>query len=268
MTIALRRLAIRLPDVSYRAYRVWQRNRDVYLRLWKAEAIWPLAEPLITLLALGVGLGGLVSRSELPGDQRYIEFIAPGILAVFPMWTAAAECGWGSFFRMENQRTYHAIIATPVSIEDVITGEILWGATRGLISSVYILAVTAAFGLLNSPLALLVPVAAYVSSFMFASVSLSYTSIARSISSLNYFFALFVTPQFWLGGVFFPLERLPEELQVASWFVPATHVVDIYRGLVEGNLNLGHLGDLAWIAVVGAVFYYLALVSMQRRLIQ
>ena len=268
MTIAVPGLGIRLPDVSYRAYRVWQRNRDVYLRLWKAEAIWPLAEPLITLLALGLGLGGLITRSELPGDQRYIDFIAPGILAVFPMWAAAGECGWGSFFRMENQRTYHAIIATPVSIEDVITGEILWGATRGFISSVYILAVSAAFGLLDSPLALLVPVMAYISSFMFASISLSYTSVARSISSLNYFFALFVTPQFWLGGVFFPLERLPEELQVAAWFVPATHVVDIYRGLVQGQLNLGHLGDLAWIAVVAAVFYYLALISMRRRLIQ
>ena len=268
MSIALPGLSIRLPDVSYRAYRVWQRNRDVYLRLWKAEAIWPLAEPLITLFALGIGLGELITEAELPGDQRYIEFIAPGILAVYPMWSAAGECGWGSFFRMENQSTYHAIIATPVSIQDVITGEILWGATRGLISSVYILAVIAAFLLLDSPMALLAPVMAYIAGFMFASISLAYTSIARSISSLNYFFALFITPQFWLGGVFFPLERLPEELQVASWFVPATHVVDIYRGLVQGNLNLGHLGDLAWIAVVAAIFYSLALVSMRRRLIQ
>jgi len=268
MTIALPRLGIRVPDVSYRAYRVWQRNRDVYLRLWKAEAIWPLAEPLITLLALGLGLGELITETELPGDQRYIEFIAPGILAVFPMWAAAGECGWGSFFRMENQRTYHAIIATPVSIEDVITGEVLWGATRGLISSVYIVAVLAAFGLLDSPMVLLAFPMAYISSFMFASISLSYTSVARSISSLNYFFALFITPQFWLGGVFFPLERLPEELQAAAWFVPATHVVDIYRGLVQGQLNLSHLGDLAWIGVVAAVFYYLALISMRRRLIQ
>jgi lipooligosaccharide transport system permease protein len=268
MSIALPGLGIRLPDVSYRAYRVWQRNRDVYLRLWKAEAIWPLAEPLITLLALGLGLGELITEAELPGDQRYIEFIAPGILAAFPMWSAAAECGWGSFFRMENQRTYHAIIATPVSIEDVITGEILWGATRGFISSVYILAVTAAFLLLDSPMVLLALPIAYVSSFMFASISLAYTSIARSISSLNYFFALFITPQFWLSGVFFPLERLPEELQVASWFMPATHVVNIYRGLSGGNLGWGHLGDMAWIAVVAAVFYYVALISMRRRLIQ
>ena len=84
------------PDVSLRALRVWQRNRDVYLRLWRSELVWPLAEPIISLLALGIGLGGLV---ELPSGQRYIEFIAPGLLAVFPMWAAAGECAWGSFFR-------------------------------------------------------------------------------------------------------------------------------------------------------------------------
>ncbi len=265
MTIALRRLTLRLPDVSYRTYRVWQRNRDVYLRLWKSELIWPLAEPVITLLALGLGLGELVN---LKSGQRYIEFIAPGLLAVFPMWAAAGECGWGSFIRMDTQKTFDAIIATPVSIEDVITGEIVWGATRALINGTYILVVTVAFLLVHSALAILVLPIAFLSGLMFASISLSYTSIARSTSSLNYFFALFVTPQFWLGGVFFPLNVLPAWAERASWFIPTTHVVAIYRGLVEGSPQWSHLGDLAWIVVVTAAFYLLALVAMRRRLIQ
>ena len=256
---------LRWPDVSLRALRVWQRNRDVYLRLWKSELIWPLAEPMITLLALGIGLGGLV---ELPSGQRYIEFIAPGLLAVFPMWAAAGECGWGSFFRMENQKTFDAIVATPVSIEDVITGEILWGGTRSLISSAYILVVVAAWGLLSSPLALLILPLAYLSGLMFASIALSYTAVARSISSLNYFFAIFITPMFWLGGVFFPLERLPEELQRAAWWIPITHVVDVYRGLASGEPHWDHLEDIAWILVVTAIFYVVALYSMRRRLIR
>ncbi len=262
---ALRRPALRRPDVSWRALRVWQRNRDVYLRLWKSELVWPLAEPIITLLALGIGLGGLV---ELPSGENYIHFIAPGLLAVFPMWAAAGECGWGSFFRMENQRTFAAIVATPVSIEDVITGEIMWGATRGVISSAYILVVVAAWGLLGSPLALLILPMAYISGLMFASISLCYTSVSRSISSLNYFFAIFITPMFWLGGVFFPLDRLPEGLRKAAWWIPITHVVDIYRGLASGEPRWAHLGDLAWILVVGTLFYALALYSMRRRLVQ
>ena len=85
--IAVRHPALRRPDVSLRALRVWQRNRDVYLRLWKSELVWPLVEPLVTLFALGVGLGGLV---DLGSGQPYIEFIAPGLLAVWPMWSASA----------------------------------------------------------------------------------------------------------------------------------------------------------------------------------
>ncbi len=268
MSIALPGLGIRLPDVSYRAYRVWQRNRDVYLRLWKAEAIWPLVEPLITLLALGLGLGELITEAELPGDQRYIEFIAPGILAAFPMWSAAAECGWGSFFRMENQRTYDAIVATPVSVEDVITGEILWGTTRALISTTYILVVISAWGLVDSPLAVLVLPMAVLPGVMFASISLSYTSVAWSISSLNYFFAVFITPMFWLGGVFFPIDRLPEWAQQVAWWLPATHAVEVYRGLTSGNLEWSHLGDVAWILVAGSIFYMVAVLSMRRRLVK
>ena len=265
MTIALPRLALRAPGVSYRAYRVWQRNRDVYLRLWRSEAIWPLAEPVITLLALGLGLGNL---GELKSGQRYIEFIAPGLLAVFPMWAAAGECGWASFIRMDTQKTFNAIVATPVSIEDVITGEIMWGATRALINGAYVLVVTAVLLLVDSPLAILALPVIYLSGLMFASISLSFTSIARSISSLNYFFALFITPQFWLGGVFFPLDGLPDWAERASWFIPTTHVVAIYRGLVEGSPRWSHLGDLAWMMVVTVAFYAVALFAMRRRLIQ
>jgi len=263
--IALRRRAINRPDVSLRALRVWQRHRDVYLQLWKSELIWPLVEPLITLFALGVGLGGLV---ELESGQSYIEFIAPGLLAVWPMWSASAECGWGSFFRMENQRTFDAIVATPVSIEDVITGEILWGATRALISTAYILVVISAWGLVDSPLALLVLPAAVIPGIMFASISLSYTSVAWSISSLNYFFAVFITPMFWLAGVFFPVERLPEWAQTVAWWLPATHAVKVYRALTSGELGWSHLGDVVWMVVVAAAFYVIALYSMRRRLVK
>ncbi len=263
-TIAFSR-AFRRPDVSLRSLRVWQRNRDVYLRLWKSEIIWPVVDPLITLLALGIGLGGLV---ELGDNREYVDFIAPGLLAVWPMWSAAAECGWGSFFRMENQGTFDAIVATPVSIEDVITGEILWGTTRALISATYILVIITAFGTVDSFLAILILPLAVLAGVMFASIALVSTSIARSISSLNYFFAAFITPQFWLGGVFFPLDRLPEWAQTVAWFIPVTHVVKVYRGLTSGDLQWSHLGDVAWMVVVAAIFYAVAVFSMRKRLVK
>jgi lipooligosaccharide transport system permease protein len=217
------------------------------------------------LLALGIGLGGLV---DLGSDQRYVEFITPGLLTIYPMWAAVGECTWGSYFRMESQRTYNAIITTPVGVEDVIAGEVLWGATRAVISGIYILIVAAAFGAISSPLAIAIVPLSLLPGIMLAATGLAYTSIARSVSSLNYFFAIYITPMFWLGGTFFPVDRLPDGLEIAAWFIPATHVVDVYRGLVEGDPKWSHLGDLLWIVVVSALFFYLALVGMRRRLIK
>jgi lipooligosaccharide transport system permease protein len=205
-TIAGVRRAAFVPDVSWQALNVWRRNRDVYLNIWRAEVIWPIVDPLITIIALGIGLGGFV---ELGIDQTYVEFIAPGLLAVFPMWFAAAETGWGSYFRMENERTFDAIVSTPASIDDVVSGEILWAATRGMMSVAYILVLITVFGVVESPLAVLILPLAILPGLMFGAISLCYTAIARSISTLNYFFAAFITPQFWLAGVFFPLEELP-----------------------------------------------------------
>ena len=262
---ARQRVAFLWPDVSYRALRVWQRNLDVYLNIWRSQIIWPVVEPLITLVALGIGLGDFVN---LGVHQSYIDFIAPGLLAVFPMWAAAGETGWGTFFRMENQRTFEAIVATPVSVDDVTTAEVLWAASRAFISVAYVLAIIAAFGAVSSPLAVLVLPLALLPGLMFAAISLCYTAVARSISSLNYFFAVYITPQFWLAGVFFPLDRLPGWVQRVAWFTPASHTVDIYRGLLAGHLGWGDLLDLAWILTVTAAFYLVALHGMRRRLVK
>jgi lipooligosaccharide transport system permease protein len=253
------------PDVSHHAFQVWQRNRDVYLNIWRSEVVWPIVDPLITLIALGIGLGDFV---DLGVKESYIDFIAPGLLAVFPMWAAAAETGWGSFFRMENQRTFDAIVATPASIEDVVTGEVLWAATRASISVVYILVLAAAFGAVDSALAVLALPLAFLPGLMFGAISLCYTSIARSISTLNYFFAAFITPQFWLAGVFFPLNRLPGWVQTVAWFTPAYHAVRVYRGLLRGEPRWEHLVDISWMVVVAAVFYVAALHLMRRRLVK
>ena len=101
------------PDISIGAYRVWQRNRDVLLQLWKSEFVAQLIEPIIVILALGIGLGQFV---ELESGEDYAAFLAPGLIAMFPMFAAVFECAWGSYVRLEMQGTYNAIVATPVSV--------------------------------------------------------------------------------------------------------------------------------------------------------
>lgn len=264
MTAVAQQGLTRKLDISWLAIPVWQRNRDVFLNIWKAEAIWPFVEPLLTLVALGFGLGDFI---DLERRESYIEFIGPGILAVYAMWMASAEACWGAYFRID-QKTFDAMLATPVSVDDVTTGEVLWASTRSLISVCAIFIVVLVFGAIGSPLALLIVPLALLPGVMFGAVSLSYAAVARSVSSLNYFFAVFITPQFWLAGVFFPLDELPKWVQIAAWFTPAFHVVEIYRGLATGDPDWIDLGHVAWIACVSALFYALAVVLMRRRLVK
>ena len=248
---------------SWRFIRVWQRNRDVFFRLWHSEAPGFVAEPIIILLAMGLGLGAYVG---LVDGQRYIEFIAPGIIASYAMFSASFECTYGSFLRMEFQRTYDAIIATPLNVEDVIAGEIFWGATRSLMTGTAILVIASAFQLVHSPWAALIPIVSFLQGIMFASIAILFTSIVPAIYSFNYYFTLFITPMFFFSGVFFPLTSFPEIVQTLSWVVPLTPVVHLVRALVNGELQLGLLGALALILILTVLFFSLSLITMRRRL--
>jgi lipooligosaccharide transport system permease protein len=256
------------PDLSIGSYRVWQRNRDVTLRLWRTEFLAPVVEPFVLIFALGLGLGQFV---ELDTGQEYIQFLVPGLLALFPMFAAVFECAWGSYVRLEMNRTYDAIMATPVSADDVITGEILWGTTRSMINATWIFVVALAlnpwFELITSPWAILVLPAAIVPGLLFSCISICFASIARAMSQFSYFFNLIINPMFWFGGAFFPFERLPQWAQILGWFIPLRHVVHLYRGLIEGDFAWSMGVSVAWLLVATAGFYWLALFGMRRRLI-
>ena len=248
---------------SWRFIRVWQRNRDIFFKLWHSEAPGFLAEPIVILLAMGLGLGAYVG---LVDGQKYIEFIVPGIIASYAMFSASFECTYGSFVRMEFQKTYDAIIATPLNVEDIIAGEIFWGATRSLMTGIVILAIAAAFQLVHSYWALLIPVLTLLEGIMFASLAVFFTSIVPSIYSFNYYFSLFVTPMFFFSGVFFPLSSFPEIVQNLSWIAPLTPVVHLSRALVNGEFQPYLIGALVLVIVLTCLFFSISLVTMRRRI--
>jgi len=248
---------------SWRFIRVWQRNRDVFFTLWHTEAPGFVAEPVIILLAMGLGLGAYVG---LVDGQEYIEFIAPGIIASYAMFSASFECTYGSFFRMEYQKTYDAIIATPLNVEDVIAGEIFWGATRSFMTGTVILIIAATFQLVPSPWALLIPPLSFLGGILFAATAILFTSVVPSIYSFNYYFTLFITPMFFFSGVFFPLSSFPKIVQTLSWILPLTPVVHLTRALISGEFHLNLLLALAIIIVLTALFFSISLVTMRRRL--
>ena len=260
---------LHLPDLSHHALNVWRRDRDVYLKLWRTELILPIIEPLLVLLGMGLGLGHFIS---LGNHESYVAYLAPGVLAQFGMFQACFECCWGAYFRMENQGVYTAIAATPASMDDIVIGELLWGATRSLINSTYMLAVclalTPSFGIIHSPSALLALPLAYLLGFCFGALSLSFTAMAPAISFLGYFFNLVIIPLFWLSGGFFPLEQLPGPLQTMAWATPLAPAVSTYRHLFNGSPQFADLAHVALIAGEGALFTFAAITLVRRRLIK
>ncbi len=248
---------------SWRFIRIWQRNRDVFFRLWHAETPGLLIEPIFILLAMGIGLGTYVG---LVNGQRYIEFVTPGIIAGYAMFSASFECTYGSFIRMEYQKTHDAIIATPLNVEDVTAGEIFWGATRALITGTVMLAVAAAFQLVHSPWALLIPAITFLEGILFSSIALFFTSMVPYIYSFNYYFSLFITPMFFFSGVFFPLSSFPEIVRTISWIAPLTPVVNLSRAAIKGDFHINLLWALALIIILTCLFFSISLVTMRRRL--
>ncbi len=248
---------------SWRFIRMWQRNRDVFFRLWHTEAPGTIIEPIIILVAMGLGLGAYVG---LVDGQEYMQFMAPGIIASYAMFSVFGECTYGTFFRMEERKTFDAIIATPLNVEDVVAGEIFWGATRGLMTGTVILVISAAFQLVHSPWVALVPVLSFMQGVMFASIAVFFTSLVPSFYTFNHLFTLFITPMFFFSGVFFPLSQFPAIVQDLSWIAPLTPVVVLMRALFLGEFEVMHLAAVAYIVAVSVVFFALALVRMRRRL--
>lgn len=257
------------PDLSHHAFNVWRRDRDVYLKLWKTELFLPFIEPILVLLGLGVGLGHFIS---LGAHTSYIVFLAPGVLAQFAMFQAVFESSWGAYFRMENHGTYNAIASTPASFDDVVAGEVLWSATRALISTLYIsiilLALTPHYHIVGSPLIVLALPVGYLMGLVFSALALSFVAVAPAMSFLGYFFNIVIIPIFWLSGTFFPLEQLPGWVQNIAWGLPLTLVTSVDRHLLNGSFGAVDVLHLVILAAEAVVLFCVASVLVRRRLIQ
>jgi lipooligosaccharide transport system permease protein len=255
-----------MPKLSHRFWKVWSRNKDVFMKTFRTNFLIPLLEPILYLAAMGLGLGLFIQQVD---GVPYIQFIAPGLVAVSMMNAAFFECTYASYVRMYYQKTFDAIISTPLSVEEVIAGEILWGATRSLISVSIVLAVITAWGLTNGFLFLLIIPFSFLVGLLFASLAMCCTAIVPSIDTYNYPFFLFITPMFLFSGTFFPITILPPSIQFfAEILLPLTHGVNITRGLTLGRFDPSMLLSLLWLSIVAAVFFILAINLMVKRLVK
>lgn len=255
--------------ISRRFVRIWQRNLTVYRKSWKISFIPPFLEPLFYLAAFGMGLGGLVGTVRYHGSEvSYIAFIAPGLIAISIMYNAFFETTYNSFVRMYYQKTFDAIIATPLSLEEIITGEIIWSATKSFVACAIMLVVISFFGLLRYPESLLMLPLALLGGIAFGSIGMVFTGTVANVEMFNLPVFLFITPMFLFSGTFFPLENLPPWAQVLASLLPLTHLANLTRPISLGKMSLPLLWDVGYLLCFCGVFFPLALRQMHKRLIK
>jgi lipooligosaccharide transport system permease protein len=247
-----------------RAFRVWQRNFTVFTKLYKSSLALNFAEPVLYLWALGLGLGGYVK--EIHGIP-YINFIAPGMIASSSMFAAVYECTYGTFVRMTFQKTFDAILATPVNIYDLVAGELMWGASKSVLYGTIIMMVISALGLVDSAAVIAALPFLFISGIIFAEISMIFAAIVPGIDSFNYFYTLFMTPMFLFSGIFFPLDNLPPLVAKIAFFTPLYHLVNICRSFAGGHIA-GTQWDVLWLLVVAAALAPYPFRLMKKRIVK
>ncbi len=246
-----------------RAFRVWQRHWAVYTKLYKSSFALNFAEPALYLVAMGLGLGALVPPIH---GQPYIKYIAPGIIASSSVFAAVYECTYGTYIRMTFQKTFDAILATPVNLDDLVAGELIWGATKSVIFGVTITIVVTLFGLVDSPLIVLAIPFIFLGGLIFAQLSVMFAAVVPGIDFFSYFYTLFMTPLFLFSGIFFPLDAMPPVVARLAFFTPLYHLVNVCRALSSGACREALIGAV-WIAVMVALLWPFPFKLMRKRVI-
>jgi lipooligosaccharide transport system permease protein len=261
--------ALSSPRISRRFIRVWQRNFTVYQKTWKISFIPPMLEPLFYLLAFGYGLSAFIEEIPYGGNKvSYITYIAPALIAVTIMYNAFFENTYASFVRMYHQKTFDAMLATPLFLEEIIAGEIVWGATKSLLSTALMMGIISLFGLISYPQGLLILPLAFLGGIAFGSIGMFFTGITPNIETFNLPIFLFITPMFLFSGTFFPLDNLPLWAQIISTILPLTHLVTLTRSLCFGFITVSLLWNILFLLIFCLIFFPLAIAKMKGRLVK
>jgi lipooligosaccharide transport system permease protein len=250
------------PRITRSFWPVVLRNLLVWRKLAVPSVVGNIAEPLITLVAFGYGLGSLVGQI---GGRPYIEFLASGSVTVSAVLAATFEALYSAYSRMAVQKTWDSILNAPIALDDIVFAEMLWAALKGLFSCTAILVVIFLLGISRAPSMLIaLPVLGLVG-VTFASIALVFNAVAEGYDFFTYYFTLVITPMTFLSGVYFPMEQMPEWLQAIARVLPLTAAVEIVRPLVLGQIPAAIAKPLLVLLAYAAGGYYLALVLTRRR---
>ena len=231
---------------------------------WRSTTFSATVEPTIYLLAFGFGFGSLVSRV---GGYDYVEFVGTGTVATAVLFSSAFPGMFSTFVKYKFQRTYDAILATPVDTEELVTAEALWIAARAAVYGCVPMLVAIVFGLDPSPGMLAVPFIGFIAGYGWASFGILIAALMKSIENFNYVISAVLTPLFLVAGTFFPIDGLPEWAQVLAQFNPLYHCVQLVRDAAFGFAGWADLYHVAVIVAFGLLMWRIAIFAMERKLV-
>jgi lipooligosaccharide transport system permease protein len=244
---------------------VMSRDLAIFGRYWKATTFSSIVQPTIYLLAFGLGLGPLLSHGV--GHLKYVEYVATGVVATAVLFSSAFPGMFNTFIRWQFQRTYDAMLAAPVDVEELITAEVLWISLRAGVYGLAPLLVGLAFGLEPEVGMLLVPLIGFVTGFGFAAFGVTIAAVAKTIDNFNYVTSAVLTPMFLVAGTFFPITSLPAALRTVAEINPLYHCVQLVRDASLGTLGTADLGHAAVLIAFALIMWRIAIWQLGKRLI-
>jgi lipooligosaccharide transport system permease protein len=250
------------PHLTARFWPVVMRNLLVWKKLAGPSILGNIAEPLITLVAFGYGVGSLIGEV---GGMPYIQYLASGSVAAAAALAATFEALYSAYSRMAVQKTWDSILNAPIALDDIVFAEMLWAAIKALFSCAAILVVIFVLDISRAPSMLLALPVLGLAGITFASLALVFNALAKGYDFFTYYFTLVVTPMTFLSGVYFPIAQMPPWLQAIAQVLPLKAAVDLVRPLVLGNIPADPLGPLLILTGYACSGYYLALVLTRRR---
>ncbi len=243
---------------------IWYRHALVLRHTWLPSITWYFVEPVVILLAIGVGIGTLVDDIE---GLSYARFVTPGVIAGSAMFHAIFECSWGSFFRIQKG-VYETTLTAPVSTRELAMGDISWAMSRAVITATCIGLVATALGWIDSLSGAGVLLAAALVGIQFGALGLIFAALAPNIHILSLSFTVVASPLYFFSGAFFPISVLPDWLEPVAWATPLTPSVHLARGFLTGSLDMSHLLSALYVLGTIAVLIPIASMLLHRRLVK
>ena len=231
---------------------------------WKSTAFTSTFEPVVYLLAFGLGLGSTLV-ADVDGID-YVQFVGTGLVATAVVFSSALPAMFGTFVKERFQRTYDAILAAPVDVEELVTAEMLWIGLRAAVFGCFPLIVTMFFGLEPRVTMLLVPIFAFVTALAFSAFGITMAALVSKIDQFNYVTTLVITPLFLVAGTFFPIDQLPQGFQIAAQFNPLYQLVQLVR---DACFGMGAVDALRFLGLLTLAFvlWRIAINRLTKRLI-